>query len=176
MKVNKTLLIIAIGFLIINVFFFKNSETLNGGRAMIYIIVFPLFWIVTLMTVGILAYRNRKEWFSKEMKISTILFMILCTPLSIWGFSALIRPEIQLSGTGYNPRNGITIKSETWNYNSGQTAIRKFWKLDSENWTNSAENDYKKDSLWVYFDKNGDTLKVEKYNNDQLIEKTEFKK
>ncbi len=137
MKLNKTLLIIAIGFLIINVLFFKNSETLNGGRAMIYIIIFPLFWIVTLITVGILAYRNRKEWFNKEMKISTILFMILCTPLSIWGFSALTKPEIQLSGTGYNQRNGITIKSETWNYNSGETAIRKFWKLDSENWTNS---------------------------------------
>ncbi len=176
MKLNKTLLIIAIGFLIINVLFFKNSETLNGGRAMIYIIIFPLFWIVTLITVGILAYRNRKEWFNKEMKISTILFMILCTPLSIWGFSALTKPEIQLSGTGYNQRNGITIKSETWNYNSGETAIRKFWKLDSENWTNSTENDYKKDSLWVYFDKKGDTLKVEKYNNDQLIEKTEYKK
>ncbi len=176
MKLNKTLLLIAIGFLIINLFFFKNSETLNGGRAMIYIIIFPLFWVTTLIIVGILAYRNRKEWFNKEMKISTIVFLILCTPLSIWGFSALTRPEIQLSGTGYNPRNGITIKTETWNYSSGQTAVTKFWKLDTENWTSSDENQFKKDSIWVYYDKTGDTLKIEKYKNDQFVEKIEMKK
>ena len=159
MKLNKTLLIIVIGFLIINLFFFKNSETLNGGRAMIYIIFFPLFWIGTLIAVGILAYRNRKEWFSKEMKISTIIFLILCIPLSIWGFSDLTRPEIRLIGKGYNPRNGITIKTETWNYNSGQTAIRKFWKLETEKWTGYDESEYKKDSIWVYYDKKGDTFK-----------------
>ncbi|WP_282124725.1 hypothetical protein [Algibacter mikhailovii] len=176
MKLNKTLLFIAIGFLIINVFFFKNAETLNGGRAMIYIFIFPLFWIATLITVGILAYKNRKEWFSKEMKISTIFFMILCTPISIWGFSSLTRLEIELIGTGYNPKNGITIKSETWNYNSGQTAIIKFWKIDTENWASNDEKDFKKDSVWVYLDKKGDTLKIEKYKNDQLIERTEYKK
>ena len=176
MKLNKTLLLIAIGFLIINLFFFKNSETLNGGRAMIYIIIFPLFWIATLITVGILAFKNRKEWFSKEMIISTIAFLILCTPLSIWVFSTLTRPEIQLIGTGYNPRNGMTIKTETWNYNSGQTAVTKFWKIDTENWTSTTEKDFKKDSIWVYLDKKGDTLRIEKYKNDQLVERTEYKK
>ena len=176
MKLNKTLLFFALGFLIINIFFLKNSETLNGGRAMIYIFIFPLFWILTLITVGILAYRNRKEWFNKEMKISTIILLILCSPLSFLGFSSLTRPEMHLIGTGYNPRNGITIKSETWNYNSGQTAIRKFWKLDTENWSIYDDSEYKKDSTWIYFNKEGDTLKIEKYKNDQLIEKKEFKK
>ena len=176
MKLNKKLLIIAICFLIINMFFFKNTETLNGGKAMIYLFIFPLFWIATLITVGILSYKNRKEWFSKEMKISTIVFLILCTPLSIWGYSALTRSEIQLVGTGYNPRNGVTIKTETWNYNSGQTAVTKFWKLDTENWTSYDESEYKKDSIWVYYDKKGDTLRIEKYENDQLIEKIETKK
>jgi hypothetical protein len=176
MKLNKTLLIITICFLIINFLFFKHSETLNGGRAMIYIIIIPLFWIITLITVGILAYKKRKKWFGREMKFSTIALLILCSPLSIWGFSTITRPEIQLSSTGYNPINGITIKTETWDYNSGQTAIRKFWKLDKENWTNSEENEYKRDSIWVYFDKKGDTLKVEKYKNDELIQTTELKK
>ncbi|TXD72141.1 hypothetical protein [Aequorivita antarctica] len=173
---NKTLTIIAIGFLIINLFFFKNAETLNGGRAMIYIFIFPLFWILTLITVGILAYKNRKEWFSNEMKVSTIILLILCTPLSIWGFSSLARPEMELSGTSYNPRNGIIIKSETWNYNSGQTSVTKFWKLDTENWTGYDDSEYKKDSIWVYYDKKGDTLRIEKYKNDQLVENKEMKK
>ncbi len=176
MKLNKILLIITIAFLIINLFFFKNAETLNGGKAMIYIILFPLFWIATLITVGVLAYNNRKEWFSREMKFSTIIFLILCTPLSIWGLSSLTRPEMELSGTGYNPKNGITIKSETWNYNSGQAAITKFWKLDTDNWTGAEENEFKRDSTWIYYDKKGDTLRIEKYMNDQLIENIEFKK
>ena len=170
MKLNKVLLCIAIGFLIINWLLFEHSTTLNGGGAMIYIFIFPLFWILTVVIVGVLGYRNRKEWFAKEMKISTIVFMILCTPLSIWGFSGLLESEIQLVGTDYNPTNGITIKTETWNFNSGKTAVKKYWKLNTENWTDSTESDFKKDSIWVYFDKKGDTIKVEKYTNDLLIE------
>lgn len=176
MKWNKTLLIFTLGFLLINFLFLKNSETLSGGRAMIYLYIFPLFWLATLITVGIVAYRNRKEWFSKRMRSSTILFLILCTPLSIWGLSVVTRPEIKLTGTGYFPKNGITIKTETWIYNSGQTAIRKFWKLDTENRSKYDEGEFTKDSTWVYFDKKGDTLKTETYKNDQLIKKTEFKK
>ena len=143
---------------------------------MIYLVILPLFWITTLITVVILAYKNRKEWFEKGMKTSTIILLLLCTPLSIWGISSLTRPEIEWSSTAYHPKNGVTIKSETWNYRSGQTAIIKFWKLDTESGISSNEKDYKKDSLWVYFDKNGDTLKIEKYKNDQLIEKIEGKK
>ncbi|WP_373060431.1 hypothetical protein [Zunongwangia sp. H14] len=171
MKLNKTLTFIAIGFLIINLLFFRNLETLNGGRAMIYVFIFPLFWIATLITVGFLAYRNRREWFSNKMKVSTIILLILCTPLSVWAVSSLARPEIHLGGTGYNPIKGITIKSETWNYNSGQIAVTKFWKLNTDD-----NSGYKKDSIWVYYDKKGDTVKIEKYKNDQLIESTGMKK
>ena len=173
MKWNRTLTYFAIGFLLINFFFSKNIETLHGGRAMIYIFIYPIFWVLTLITVGILTYKNRKKWLSKEMKISTGILLIFCSPIAILTFSALARPEIQLSGTGYNPKNGITIKTETWNYNSGQTAIRKFWKLDSENWTGYSENEYLKDSIWIYYSKEGDILKTEKYKNNELIEKIE---
>jgi len=176
MKLNKILLIIAVGFLLINLLFYKNAETLNGGRAMIYIIIYPLFWIITLITVGILAYKRRNEWYTNELKISTIILLLLCTPLSIWGFYSLIRPEIELSSTGYNPKNGITIKSEWWNYNSGQTAVRKFWKLNTENYGGYDDSEYKKDSIWIYYDKTGDTIKIEKYKNDKLIEIKEIKK
>jgi|TARA_B110000027_G_C16092247_1_gene289025 hypothetical protein len=176
MKWNKTLSIIALFFLIINFLFTKNAETLNGGRAMIYIFIFPLFWIGTLITVGVLAYKKRKKWFSSELRISTIILLALCSPLSILGFSYLTKPEIYLSGTGYNPKNGITIKTETWNYNSGKTSVRKFWKINTENYSGYEENEYKKDSIWIYYNKNGDTLKIEKYKNDKLIEIKETKK
>ena len=176
MKWNKTLSLIVIIYLIINLLFFRNIKTLNGGRAMIYLIILPLFWIVTLITVGILAYKRRKEWFNNELIISTILLLVLCTPLSIWGFSSLTRPEIELSSTGYNPKNGITIKSESWIYNSGQTAITKFWRLETENYSGYNDSEFKKDSIWVYYDNSGDTIRIEKYENDKLIERKESKK
>jgi hypothetical protein len=173
MKWNKTLTYFAIGFLLINLLFSENMETLNGGKAMIYIFIYPLFWILTLIIVGVLTYKNRKKWLNKEMKISTTILLICCSPLSIMIFSALTQPEIQLSGTGYNPKNGITIKTETWNYNSGQTAVRKFWKLNSENWSGYSENEYLKDSIWTYYTKEGEILKTEKYRNNKLIETIE---
>ena len=173
MKWNKTLTYFAIGFLLINFLFSENMETLNGGKAMIYIFIYPLFWILTLIIVGVLTYKNRKKWLNKEMKISTIILLICCSPISILIFSTLTKPEIQLSGTGYNPKNGITIKTETWNYNSGQTAIRKFWKINSENWTGYSENEYLKDSIWTYYTKEGEILKTEKYKNNELIETIE---
>lgn len=171
-KWNKTLLIITIIFFVINILFFKNaeSENLRGGKAMIYVIIIPVFWIVTMIIVGILAFKNRKKWFNNELRISTIILLILCTPLSVFGFSYITKPKMYLVGTGYNPKGGTTIKTETWNYNSGQVAVIKHWKLDTENWTSYDDNQYKRDSIWVYYDKNGDTLKAEKYRNDTLIE------
>jgi len=46
--------------------------------------------------------------------------LILCTPISIWGFSSLTKPQIELIRTGYNPKNGIAIKSETWRYDDSE--------------------------------------------------------
>lgn len=177
MKWNKTLSLIAIIYLIINLLFLQNIKTLNGGKAMIYLVIFPLFWIATLIFVVIISYKRRKEWFSYELRISTNILLVLCTPLSVWGLSYLTSPEIEICCTGYNPRNGITIKSETWSYyNSGQTAITKFWRLETENYSDYDESAFKKDSIWVYYDKNGDTIKTEKYKNDTLIERKEYKK
>ena len=74
------------------------------------------------------------------------------------------------SGTGFNPKNRITIKNEIWNYNNGKTAIIKYWKINVENYMGNGDDDrFKKDSTWIYFDKDGDTLKTETYKDDQLI-------
>jgi amino acid transporter len=171
---NKSLLIVTLVYLVINFLFFKNAESLQGGKSMIYIVIFPVFWIITLIVVGILAFKNRKKWFKKDLRISTIILLILCTPLSVLFFSYLVKPKMYLSGTGYNPKNGITIKTEVWDYSPGQTAVIKYWKLNTENYYN--DNQFKKDSIWVYFHKNGDTLKIEKYKNDELIESKDIKK
>src|SRR5690554_6486968 len=98
---NKSLLIVTLVYLVINFLFFKNAESLQGGKSMIYIVIFPVFWIITLIVVGILAFKNRKKWFKKDLRISTIILLILCTPLSVLFFSYLVKPKMYLSGTGY---------------------------------------------------------------------------
>ena len=133
MKLNKTLSLIALTYLIINILFLRHIETLTGGKAMVYIILFPILWSLTLLTVGILSYNNRQIWFSKKLRLSTIILLILCTPLSIWGYSIITKQKIELTHTNHNSKNGSTIKSEIWTYKSGQTAVTKFWILNSEN-------------------------------------------
>jgi len=52
------------------------------------------------------------------------------------------------------PGNGVIIKSEEWIYSeSGNTAAKKYWKYNSEDYFDAEDKDFMRDSLWVYFDK-----------------------
>lgn len=170
MKWNIKLTIIAVGFILINILFAWHASTMSGGSALIYVLIYPIFWLITLILVSILTYRKRKEWLKKEMRFSTILMLLFCTPAPCFAFAELTRPEITRSSSGYFPENGKTYKTETWIYEPGVIAIKKYWILDSGNWNDIDENEFKKDSTWIYLNKKGDTLKTEKYKNDSLIE------
>ncbi|RMG78755.1 MAG: hypothetical protein D6707_09375, partial [Bacteroidetes bacterium] len=164
---------IAIGFILVNILFFFFSSTMRGGTSLIYVIIFPVFWGITLIAVSILAFKNRKTWFEKSISLSTIILLIFCTPLPLLVFAELIKPKISRSGTSYWSEDGETLKTETWIYKPGQIAAKKYWTLETENWTEKSEDEFKRDSIWVYFDKNGDTLKTEYYENDKLIKAIE---
>jgi hypothetical protein len=164
MKFNRPLTIAAIIYLVINTLFILNAATLNGGGSMIYIFIFPFFWIVTLVIITTLSIKNRKIWFKKDMLLSTLLAIFFCTPVSVSLFVLISRPASYLSSSGSNQKDGHQINSEEWNYYSNESrAINKYWK------------DGKKDSTWVYFNKNGDTLATETYSEDKLIHKRSFK-
>ena len=138
---------------------------MNGGSSLIYALIYPFFWLLTIITVSVLTYKKRKNWLSKQQKISTIILLVFCTPLPFLTFSSLIQPDIYRASTWYYSKNNQAIKIETWDYSNGKIAIKKFWK-----------NNNAKDSLWIYFDKNGDTLKTEFYKENQLIKTKEYKK
>ena len=173
MKWNQKLTWIATGFFLVNILFAWHASTMTGGTSLIYAIIFPVFWGLTLIAVGILTFKYRKTWFEKNMRLSTIVLLIFCTPLPLLAFTELTKPEMTRSGTDYWPKDGKTLKTETWIYKPGQIAVKKYWTLETENWTEKSEDEFKRDSTWVYFDKSGDTLKTEQYRNDKLIKTIE---
>ncbi|MBI0400567.1 hypothetical protein [Cyclobacterium marinum] len=173
MKWNQKLTWIATGYILVNILFAWHASTMTGGTSLIYAVIFPVFWGLILIAVGILTFKNRKTWFEKSMSLSTIVLLLFCTPLPLLAFTELTKPEMTRSGTDYWPKDGVTLKTETWIYKPGQIAAKKYWTLETENWTEKSVDEFKRDSIWVYFDKNGDTLKTEHYENDKLIKTIE---
>jgi hypothetical protein len=174
MKWNYTLTWIATGFILINILFAWHASIMKGGASLIYAIIFPVFFGLTLISVGILTFKKRKVWFQKDLRVSTSILLIFCTPIPLLAFTELTKPETTRSGTAYWPKNGKTLKTETWIYQSGQLAAKKYWTLDKEDWSDSEEENFNRDSTWVYFDKNGDTLKTETYKDNLMIEIIEY--
>ena len=56
MKWNEKLTLIATGFILVNILFVWHASTMTGGTSLIYAIIFPVFWGLTLIAVGILAF------------------------------------------------------------------------------------------------------------------------
>lgn len=165
MKWNQTLLMIVLGYTLINILFYTNMLNINGGGSLIYVLIYPVFWLITIIIISVLTYNRRKSWLSKQQKTSTIFLFIFCTPIPLLIVYNLIQPSTYLSSSGgFKSENGFSIKYETWDYSNGKTAVKKFWKNED------------KDSLWIYFDKNGDTLKTENYKNNKLINTKEYNK
>jgi hypothetical protein len=161
MKINKTLSLIAVVYLLINLLFYLHASSLTGGADMGYIFIFPAFWIITLITVFILSIKNRKIWFRKQMLLSSLVAIFFCTPISISSFVMIVQSPIYLVSSGYNGDNKTL---EEWLYRSSQKiAITKYWRHN------------KKDSTWVYFNNHGDTIKTEFYRSDTLIKTKVYK-
>jgi hypothetical protein len=161
MRINKTLSLIAVIYLLINLLFFLHASSLNGGASMGYIFVFPAFWVITLVIVFILSIKNRKTWFRKQLLLSTLIAIFFCTPICISLITIIVRPSMYLAASGYN---GDYKTFERWVYYSNQkTAITKYWKNNL------------KDSTWIYLNKQGDKTKTELYRNDTLITNKVFK-
>lgn len=166
MKHNQTLLMIVLGYTLINILFYTHILNLNGGSSLIYVLIYPVFWILTIFIVSVLTYKRRKSWLSKQQKKSTIFFLIFCTPIPLLLLYYIIQPSTYLSSSGgFISKNGFAVKYETWDYSNGKIAIKKFYTNENE-----------KDSLWIYFDRNGDTLKTENYKKNKLVNTKEYNK
>jgi len=177
MKFNRTLLYIALTANLLTILFIVNVMGQPGGTGasmMFMLFWFPGIWIVTVILTIVLTIKNWNDWFYQK-RLSTIILLIFCTPIPIM---ITIATTIKNYGTENGAYRGMSwyrnigskrVKMERWQYRSGQIYVDKYFTADSINERTLGEDAFKKDSTWIYLDETGDTLKVEKYKDDRLL-------
>jgi hypothetical protein len=86
MKFNTNATLVAIIYNVINFLFWLRISTMPNATSMVYIFIYPCFWIITLIIVSIMGFRNKAIWFSKSYKVSTIVALFFCTPFPFMWF------------------------------------------------------------------------------------------
>ena len=169
MKINKTVLSIAIAYNIINFLFWKHIENMNDATSMIYLFILPLFWFISIIFLVILGLKNKLTWFNENYRISTIIILLFCTPIFFLTIRSFNSSDIYRDSTGFLSKNGYTIKYESWSYNNGSRKVTKYWKVPEINCYECDSTRFKKDSTWIYLNEKKDTIKVEVYKDGKLI-------
>jgi len=148
-------------------YFYAASQPGGSGLSLVFVLTMPVLWAITIVIVTVLVIICRKIIFKQDVLKLTIITLVFCTPIPFLVLFFIQNSPFALyqGSTGYNPRNGYTIKDEEWNYPGGKMAIRKYFKLNTEQYQNVNDSLYKKDSTWTYWDKYGDTSKIEWYKN-----------
>ena len=97
------------------------------------------------------------KWFLKNWYINTFIFFIA----GCFAATRLSEPEIVTSYHSHHKIKNDEIETMEERYNhSDQISSKKYWKNG------------KKDSVWVFYDKNGDITLKQIYRNDTLITST----
>jgi len=183
MSVFRPLIIIAIVANALSIFLYNNAASQPGGTgALLAFIVLwmPAIWLTTMVLTLILAVKQRKTLFAAGTIKWAILILLFCTPIPIYLGYQLTHPtpETVRSSSSYDPRDGKVYKTESWYYSADprQKYLDMYFVADSIDERRTGENAFKKDSVWIYFTKTGDTLKVEKYKAGQLISVDQYAK
>jgi hypothetical protein len=176
MKLNKTLFVLALIYNGINFGLMKILTSMNGGSSMIFLLIYPLFWILSLVIVGVLTSKLRRLWFNKSYKLSTNVLLVFCSPLVFLVIVGLHIPRTYCDSTGYNSANGHTYKYESWVYfGSLKQQVIKYWVADQEGCNDCDSTYFKRDSTWIYLNPKQDTMKIDIYKDGKLIREKLFK-
>jgi membrane-anchored protein YejM (alkaline phosphatase superfamily) len=131
----------------------------NLTEWLIFLLVLPLIWIVCLIFLAIFVYKGRRELFRRPILKWTIPVVLFCTPLPM----SIIYFELLLPDTYLAERDSLNNeRHEEWVYRSNnKLAVNKYY-------TPGNDEPQNRDSTWTYYDKGGDTVKIEKYKNGKL--------
>jgi hypothetical protein len=171
----RPLLIIAViaNLLTIALYSYAASQRGGSGMAMLFGLVWmPVLWLLSIVATIIIAIIKRKNLFQKHILIWTVLTILFATPIPAIAFyySTHPTPETRSYGMEGNTINGKAYKTEFREWTSTHRKFAyKYFVADSAQEATYGDKAYKRDSTWIYFDNNGDTLKLEYYKNDSLI-------
>ena len=172
MRLNKSLLIYTILFNVVNGLLFVFATTNPGGEVgMQMYFGFIFFYIIGLIGLIVIGIRIRKELGQPR----NLILAFFSTPIPT---IIIVNILLRTIGTENGARSGMTmyiykdgkrVKMERWEYPNHQTYVDKYYSADSTKELIHGESAFLKDSTWIYFSKDGDTLKKEKYKDGQLI-------
>ena len=152
-------------------YFYAASQPGGSGLTLAFVLALPVIWGVTLITAVTLTVVGRKMIFKKGILRWTIPALVFSTPIPFLVLFFILNPPwaLQMEESGYYPKGDYTIKDEEWEYPGGHMAVHKYFIINSNQTDNTPDEDLMKDSVWVYFNKSGDTSKTEWYANGKLI-------
>jgi len=178
----RPLIIIAIlaNLLTIGLYNYAANQPGGSGIAMLFALVWmPALWLTAIVASIIISIIKRKHLFQKPIAHWTLLTLIFTTPIPAIAFYYVTHPtpEIRSDGMETNTINGKVYKTEFWERTATHKKFAdKRFIADSAQEALYGDKAYKKDSTWIYFDNNGDTLKLEYYKDDSLIATKQLKK
>jgi uncharacterized protein YecT (DUF1311 family) len=162
-KWNKTLTGLGIANCIILIWIVNYYLDLENGMGIIAAIVAPVYALIFFIAIIILALIKRKIWFKQDMLASTLLMLLFCTPIPVLSAWYLTQPSTTLHSTETALSGNRIYKTEEVVNGDQVTEVR--------HWIKANNTAYLKDSLWIWMNKNGDTLQIENYTGEKLLNK-----
>jgi hypothetical protein len=179
MRQLRPLIFIAVTANSLTLILYSYAASQPGGTGIfMYFILFwmPAVWLTSIIATVVIAIIKRKKLFHGQIFKWTLLTMLFATPLPILALMYLISSKDYREGTSVNHKDGKVYITETWaNRSNYIRTLEKHFTADSIQERTYGEKSYKKDSSWIYFESNGDTIKIEYYKNDNLISTKQFK-
>jgi hypothetical protein len=175
MKLSRILFLVALSANSVTLiaYYWVMNQPSSSGAGMIYVLfIFPGIWIAFVVIAIALAVSLRNKTGPDSSALRIIAF-ICCTPfpiLSIAFGKYLMEnraPSLFTQSLAY--RDHVAYKSETWTALDSAEYVQMFFTADSTELALQGESAFKKDSVWIYLDKQNDTLKVEFYRDDVLV-------
>jgi hypothetical protein len=151
------LLIFAFFYTAITLFFINDLNN-NQSASLGYLFIFPIFWIIA----GIILIFSIKYNKIKIKGALDILILSFSTPIPLFiflFFSHLSSPSSHINSTSEYDKNGKRFKEIEYVYSNLKIERKEIYTSRGYGWN--------KDSIWVYYDKDGKVLKKENYTQNK---------
>lgn len=172
MKQRYIWIIFTVIFYIVTFVIIKNMLHNESASLGYVLIVFPIFWGVSLIILISLLIAFRKI---KKQSVDKFLIS-LCTPIPtlLVGFLLSINPFRENTGMTYEYNKDHhrykEVRIEYKNQKPKRLEFYRSFDTISDSVIFPATDTWLRDSVWIYYDRNGDVIKTERYKNDKLIE------
>jgi len=172
----RKIIIIAVIANVASFILFRYVSGIKGALGVPFVVGvlwLSALWLVTMVITGIVLRINRRTLFEPAMRKWTLVSALFCTPLPAIALFFLLgrNPEIYCGDIHTVFENNKAYKTESWYRRStGKRYMIKRYVSEVP-----GSEIFKKDSIWVYFDEQEDTLKVEVYKDDVRAAENAFK-